>query len=100
MSPVTFGAPGTGTTAVVAGTGGCLPARVLANDDVIAAGALNTTDEWLRTRTGIARRRRATPGAGTGALAPNCAGPAFPPSRASDCRTAPTGHGRQPMCRS
>ncbi|KUM73392.1 beta-ketoacyl-ACP synthase 3 [Streptomyces curacoi] len=69
MSPVTFGAPGTGTTAVVAGTGGCLPARVLANDDVIAAGALNTTDEWLRTRTGIARRRRTTPGTGTGALA-------------------------------
>ncbi len=73
MFPVTLGAPGTGTTAVVAGIGGCLPARVLANDDVIAAGALSTTDEWLRTRTGIVRRRRAAPGTGTGALATGAA---------------------------
>ncbi|MFE9017985.1 beta-ketoacyl-ACP synthase 3 [Streptomyces sp. NPDC007808] len=69
MFPVTFGPPGAGTTAVIAGTGGCLPELVLENDDVITVGALHTTDEWLRARTGIARRRRAAPGTGTGALA-------------------------------
>jgi len=56
-------------TAVITAIGTCVPERVLDNDDVIAAGALETTDQWIRTRTGIARRRHADPGTSTGDLA-------------------------------
>ncbi|WP_405020747.1 ketoacyl-ACP synthase III [Kitasatospora sp. NBC_00070] len=59
----------TGTTAVVTGIGACLPDRVLDNEDVIAAGDLRTTDEWIRTRTGIVHRRRVATGQSTGDLA-------------------------------
>jgi 3-oxoacyl-[acyl-carrier-protein] synthase-3 len=41
------------------GTGGCVPARVLANADF--EKTLNTTDEWIHTRTGIRERRIAGP---------------------------------------
>ncbi|MFI5617669.1 beta-ketoacyl-ACP synthase III [Streptomyces sp. NPDC051567] len=54
---------------VIAGIGGCLPGRSLDNEDVIRTGALDTTDDWIRTRTGIARRRRVTAGTSTGDLA-------------------------------
>ncbi len=38
----------------IAGTGRYLPARVLANDDL--AESVATSDEWIRTRTGIRAR--------------------------------------------
>jgi 3-oxoacyl-[acyl-carrier-protein] synthase-3 len=41
--------------ATLAGTGRCLPARVLGNQDFPAS--LETSDEWIRTRTGIRERR-------------------------------------------
>ncbi|MGL4553222.1 MAG: beta-ketoacyl-ACP synthase III [Gemmataceae bacterium] len=44
----------------VAGTGSCLPARSMHNDDFPAT--LSTSDEWIRTRTGIRRRRLTGPG--------------------------------------
>ncbi|VTT97319.1 3-oxoacyl-acp synthase : 3-oxoacyl-[acyl-carrier-protein] synthase 3 OS=Caldalkalibacillus thermarum TA2.A1 GN=fabH PE=3 SV=1: ACP_syn_III: ACP_syn_III_C [Gemmataceae bacterium] len=44
------------------GTGSCLPARPVSNDDLAAAFDLDTSDEWIRTRTGIRSRRFAAPG--------------------------------------
>jgi 3-oxoacyl-[acyl-carrier-protein] synthase-3 len=41
------------------GTGSCLPARVLRNADFPAS--LDTSDEWIRSRTGIQERRIAGP---------------------------------------
>jgi len=56
-------------TAVISAIGSCLPDRVLDNDEIITAGSLRTTDEWVRSRTGIAHRHRARPGGSTGDLA-------------------------------
>lgn len=53
--------------AVVAGIGGRLPAGTVTNDDL--AARLDTTDAWIRTRTGISRRRVAPPGTATSDLA-------------------------------
>jgi 3-oxoacyl-[acyl-carrier-protein] synthase-3 len=39
----------------ITGWGKCLPPAVLSNNDI--AGFLDTDDEWIRTRTGIAERR-------------------------------------------
>lgn len=39
------------------GTGSCLPARVVPNDEFTDVLNLDTTDEWIRTRTGIRERR-------------------------------------------
>lgn len=44
----------------IVGTGFHLPDRVVTNDDL--AKAMDTTDEWIRTRTGIQERRWATEG--------------------------------------
>jgi len=43
----------------IAGTGGYLPAKVVTNDDL--AKQMDTTDEWIRTRTGIRQRHIAEP---------------------------------------
>ncbi|MBC8208067.1 MAG: ketoacyl-ACP synthase III [Desulfobulbaceae bacterium] len=40
---------------VILGTGSCLPKRVRTNDDL--ARIVDTSDEWIRTRTGIQTRR-------------------------------------------
>ncbi|MFE2294806.1 beta-ketoacyl-ACP synthase III [Streptomyces sp. NPDC059452] len=56
-------------TAVIVGIGSCLPPRVVDNDAVIARGALLTDAGWIRDRTGIERRRHASPGTSTGDLA-------------------------------
>jgi len=45
----------------VAGTGSYLPARVLTNDDLARRG-VDTSDEWVRTRTGIRQRHVAADG--------------------------------------
>jgi 3-oxoacyl-[acyl-carrier-protein] synthase-3 len=42
---------------VLTGTGSCLPARVVSNDEFAEALNLDTSDEWIRTRTGIRTRR-------------------------------------------
>ena len=44
------------------GTGSCLPARVVRNAEFTASFNLDTSDEWIRTRTGIRERRYAGPG--------------------------------------
>ncbi|MFF9481533.1 beta-ketoacyl-ACP synthase 3 [Streptomyces sp. NPDC014733] len=56
-------------TAVLDGLGSCLPPRVLTNEDVKRRGSLNTSDAWIRSRTGIARRRVAEDDISTGDLA-------------------------------
>lgn len=38
----------------ITGTGSCLPDHIIANDDI--ASYLDTSDEWIRTRTGIRQR--------------------------------------------
>lgn len=42
------------------GTGVALPERVVTNDDL--SGLMDTSDEWIRTRTGIQERRWVVPG--------------------------------------
>ena len=54
-------------TAVLAGLGGWLPPTVVTNADLCSA--LDSSDEWIRTRTGIGERRIVDPGTGTGDLA-------------------------------
>ncbi|TWE13692.1 3-oxoacyl-[acyl-carrier-protein] synthase-3 [Prauserella muralis] len=49
--------------AVLAGLGGWLPPRVVDNDELSAR--LDTSDEWIRTRTGIGRRHVVGPGMST-----------------------------------
>jgi 3-oxoacyl-[acyl-carrier-protein] synthase-3 len=51
----------------VAGCGAYLPERVLTNDEL--AARLDTSDEWIRQRTGIGERRIAAPGELTSDLA-------------------------------
>ena len=41
--------------AAIAGTGSYLPERILTNADL--ERMVDTTDEWIRTRTGISERR-------------------------------------------
>ncbi len=53
--------------AVVTGIGGYLPPRAVTNDDL--SRTLDTTDEWIRTRTGIRQRRVVSEGLSTGELA-------------------------------
>ena len=55
------------TFARIAGTGGHLPERVLTNEEL--ARTVDTTDEWIRERTGIRERRIAAPGETTCDLA-------------------------------
>jgi 3-oxoacyl-[acyl-carrier-protein] synthase-3 len=43
----------------IVGTGSYLPARVVTNDEL--AGRMDTSDEWIRTRTGIRQRYIAEP---------------------------------------
>ncbi|MEU1408704.1 beta-ketoacyl-ACP synthase III [Streptomyces sp. NPDC005728] len=53
--------------AVLAGLGGYLPPRTVTNEEL--SRRLDTSDEWIRTRTGIERRHVADPGVSTGDLA-------------------------------
>lgn len=52
---------------VILGTGSYAPARVLTNDDL--AHMVETSDEWIRTRTGIRERRVAAPNETTSDMA-------------------------------
>jgi 3-oxoacyl-[acyl-carrier-protein] synthase III len=51
----------------IAGLGAHLPARVVTNDEL--AASLDTSDEWIRTRTGIHQRHVAAAGEATSDLA-------------------------------
>jgi 3-oxoacyl-[acyl-carrier-protein] synthase III len=55
------------TAAVVAGIGGALPPRVVTNDEL--AAVLDTTDAWIRSRTGIVTRHVVDSGTRTSDLA-------------------------------
>lgn len=44
----------------IVGTGSYVPPKVVTNDDLMAT--LDTSDEWIRTRTGICERHYAEPG--------------------------------------
>ncbi|MEU3599212.1 beta-ketoacyl-ACP synthase III [Streptomyces sp. NPDC006798] len=54
-------------TAVLRGIGGFLPPLTVTNDDL--SRTLDTTDEWIRTRTGIRERRFVSGGLSTGSMA-------------------------------
>ncbi|SEN15584.1 beta-ketoacyl-ACP synthase III [Actinacidiphila rubida] len=53
--------------AVLAGLGGYLPPRTVTNEEL--SRRFDTSDEWIRTRTGVERRHVADPGVSTGDLA-------------------------------
>ncbi|HEU0225037.1 MAG TPA: 3-oxoacyl-ACP synthase, partial [Steroidobacteraceae bacterium] len=55
----------------VAGTGSYLPERVLSNAEL--ERMVETTDEWIRTRTGIERRHIAGPDESSSSLAEHAA---------------------------
>lgn len=57
--------------AVIIGTGSCLPKRELSNHDL--EGMVETSDEWIRSRTGISTRRISGPGEETFRLATSAA---------------------------
>jgi 3-oxoacyl-[acyl-carrier-protein] synthase III len=57
----------TSPAAVLAGIGACLPPRLISNDELVAY--LDTSDRWIRDRTGIRQRYHVTPGMSTGDLA-------------------------------
>ena len=51
----------------IIGSGICLPSNIVTNDDV--AKKVDTSDEWIRERTGIRQRHIAVPGENTSDLA-------------------------------
>jgi 3-oxoacyl-(acyl-carrier-protein) synthase III len=53
--------------AVLAGVGSALPSRCVSNAEL--AAELGTSDDWIRSRTGITQRYHATPGMATSDLA-------------------------------
>ena len=55
------------SNAKIIGTGSALPEKILTNDDL--SKIVDTTDEWIRTRTGIRQRRIADEGTSTSDLA-------------------------------
>jgi len=55
----------------VLGTGSCLPKRILTNAEL--EGMVDTSDEWISTRTGIKTRRISGPGEETSMLATGAA---------------------------
>ncbi len=60
----------------ICGTGSALPARVVSNEELVrelAGRGVETSDEWIATRTGIRQRHIAEPGVGTTDLAARAA---------------------------
>jgi len=53
--------------ATIIGVGSCVPEKIVTNDDL--AKSIETSDEWIRTRTGIKERRVADDGTSTSDLA-------------------------------
>ncbi|MEO0796327.1 MAG: beta-ketoacyl-ACP synthase III [Verrucomicrobiota bacterium] len=54
------------TSVLISGLGACIPEKVVTNDDM--AKIVETSDEWIRTRSGIGERRIATEGQSTSTL--------------------------------
>lgn len=65
--------------AVLCGLGGALPATAVTNEEL--AAQLDTTDRWIRTRTGIGRRYVIAPGEATSDLAVTAGGRALESAR-------------------
>lgn len=63
----------------IAGLGRCLPSRVVTNDEL--ASMVDTSDEWIRTRTGIVERRFVSEGESTATLAAGAAHAALAQAR-------------------
>lgn len=63
------------SSAAILGLGGHRPARVLTNDEI--AARIDTTDAWIRDRTGIATRRIAGAGESVVEMAASAAGKAL-----------------------
>jgi 3-oxoacyl-[acyl-carrier-protein] synthase-3 len=59
------------TCAVIAGTGFCVPEKILTNEDF--AKIVETSDEWISTRTGIKERHVVSEGETTATLAAEAA---------------------------
>lgn len=59
--------PDSGSTAVLCGLGTCLPSKVVTNADI--AARLDTSEEWIRGRTGISERHVVDAGTATSDLA-------------------------------
>jgi 3-oxoacyl-[acyl-carrier-protein] synthase-3 len=57
--------------AQIIGWGKCVPEQILTNEDM--SRRVDTSDEWIRSRTGIAARRIAGPKETTATLAINAA---------------------------
>jgi 3-oxoacyl-[acyl-carrier-protein] synthase-3 len=53
----------------IVGTGTYLPERVVTNDDLVKQFGVETSDTWIRERTGIGARRIAAPGEATSDMA-------------------------------
>jgi 3-oxoacyl-[acyl-carrier-protein] synthase III len=53
----------------IVGTGTYLPERVVTNDDLASKMGINTSDAWIRERTGIGARRIAAPDEATSDMA-------------------------------
>src|SRR4051812_27967445 len=51
----------------IIGSGACLPSNIVTNDDL--SKKMDTSDEWIRDRTGIRQRHIALPGEKTSDLA-------------------------------
>ena len=68
----------------IVGTGSCLPENVVTNADL--ATRVETSDEWIRTRTGICQRHLAAPGQTSSVLAFEAAQRAIPVERAAQER--------------
>ncbi|MFJ1707906.1 beta-ketoacyl-ACP synthase III [Kitasatospora sp. NPDC088346] len=64
---MTAAVPPPGRAAVVAGIGAYVPPDLVTNGDLV--NRLDTSDEWIRTRTGIATRHMVAPGTATSDLA-------------------------------
>ncbi|MDJ0384273.1 beta-ketoacyl-ACP synthase III [Streptomyces sp. G-G2] len=69
--------------AVLTGLGTCLPARTVTNDDL--AQRLDTSHEWIHSRTGIARRHVVDTGTGTTELAAAAGSAALESAGRSSC---------------
>jgi 3-oxoacyl-[acyl-carrier-protein] synthase-3 len=53
----------------IVGTGTYLPEKVVTNDDMVKIYGVETSDAWIRERTGIGKRRIAAPGEATSDMA-------------------------------
>ncbi|MFG2309370.1 beta-ketoacyl-ACP synthase III [Streptomyces sp. NPDC048566] len=77
-------ARGTGRAAVVCGLGTCVPPYALTNEEL--SGLVDTSDAWIRSRTGIGRRHIADASTATSDLAVEAGGRALKSAAATGDR--------------